>query len=104
MVTEDVQGPFKGRINVEAVARILGLIASVPNKRGTPLAGDIDGRFDFWFDGGACQQITGWNEYVFQDGTVAEDWVVPRLTVMIRFPDGRRVRVQQESGGKREAA
>lgn len=61
------------------------------------MAGDVDGDFDFWFDGGACRQITGWNEYVFHDGTVAEDLVTPGLIIVIRFPDGRRVSLRQES-------
>jgi len=88
---------WKSRISEEAVARILGLIATMPNKRDTPLGGDLEGPYDFWFDGGACRTITGWNEFRFQDGTLAQVGSCnPILSVDIRFPDGRRVRVQQE--------
>jgi hypothetical protein len=65
------------------------------------VAGDLDGRFDIWFDGGACEMITGWHEYRFKDGTVAQvGSCIPVLSVTIIFADGRRVHVQQENRDK----
>ena len=88
---------FKNRVKEETVARILELIATVPNRRDTPLVEDLKGPYEFWFDGGACTIVTGWCEYVFQDGTVAIVGTIPALSVTIKFVDGRRVRIQQES-------
>lgn len=95
-MTEDMEEPFKRRVGEHVVAAILELIHSVPNRREKPLAGEVQGRFDFWFDGGACRVMTGWNEYTFADGVVAQVGVIPALSVTIRFPDGRRVHIQQE--------
>jgi len=88
---------MRNRISEEAVARVLGLLAALPNRRGVPLADDPKGDFDFWFDGGACQMITGYNEFRFLDGAIAQVGSCnPLLSVDIQFPDGRRVLVQQE--------
>ena len=57
---------FKDRVDAGAVARILHLIATLPNRRETPIAADLSGNFDFWFDGGAARMVTGWTEYKFQ--------------------------------------
>ena len=90
---------FKNRLSEEAVAHILTLIATTPNRRTKPLPGDPEGRYDFWFDGGACEFITGWNEYVFCDGTVAQvGSCTAALSVSIRFADGRQVVVSQIGG------
>ena len=97
---------FKQRVSEVAVANVLALISATPNRREKPLAGDLDGKssgswkgqYDFWFDGGACEIITGSSRYVFRDGTVAEVAYCPILSVEVRFPDGRRVTVRQESG------
>ena len=58
----------------------------------------LSGEFDFWFDGGTARIQTGYVEYQFADGaraTVAAP--VLALSVTIDFPNGCRVRVQQES-------
>jgi hypothetical protein len=86
---------FKDRIDEEAVARILLLIASVPNRRERPIEGDLPGAFDFWFDGGAARLITGWTEYELADGTRATVGVTPGLSVVIKFQNGRCVSVTQ---------
>lgn len=52
--------------------------------------------FDFWFDGGAGRVLTGWEEFVFENGAQAEVAAqVPSLSVTIDFPDGRRVEIRQ---------
>lgn len=63
---------WKNRVSEEAVARILGLMAAAPNRHEVRLDGDLVGHFDYWFDGGACVEVTGWNRFEFQDGTVAD--------------------------------
>ncbi len=94
----DIPELWKQRVSEEAVANVLALISAPPNRREKPLAGDLERRFDFWFDGGACAIITGWNEYVFREGTVAQVGSCnPTLSVSVRFPDGRRVTVEQKS-------
>ncbi len=96
-MTQEIEELFKRRVDEKVVAGILELIHAVPNKRERPLPGDREGRFSFWFDGGACREITGYNEYVFRDGVVAQvGSCIPALSVTIHFPDGRRVQVQQE--------
>ncbi len=95
-MTQDIEELFKRRVDEKVVAGILELIHAVPNKRDRPLPGDPEGRFDFWFDGGACTAMTGYNEYVFRDGVVAQVGSIPALSVTIHFPDGRRVQVQQQ--------
>lgn len=97
-MAEDIAELFKKRISEGDVANVLAMVLALPNKREKPFAGDLEGPYDFWFDGGACRIITGWNEFVFRDGTVAEvGSCVPVLSVSIRFPDGRRVSVQQQT-------
>jgi hypothetical protein len=87
---------MRNRVSEEAVARVLGCVAALPNRREAPLVDDPKGDFDFWFDGGTCRMITGYNEFRFQDGTIAHVVVSPLLAVEISFPDGRRVRVHQQ--------
>jgi len=69
----------------------------LPNKRTEPIPGDLHGKFDFWFDGGAGQNITGWDEYDLADGTRVLVGAVPFLSVTIQFSNGTRVKIQQES-------
>ncbi len=89
---------FENRISEEAVARILYLIASLPNRRETRLPEDTAGDFDYWFDGGACKVETGVKHFVFQDGTRAElTTPVPRLSLSVQFPGGHTVSVLQKS-------
>lgn len=91
---------WQDRIAESAVARILHLIANIPNRRTKPIAGDLRGDFDFWFDGGAARLVTNWTEYHFADGTRATTEVAPRLTVAIRFHDGRCIEVVQIPEGE----
>lgn len=96
-MTQSIEELYKRRVNEKVVAGVLELICAVPNKRDKPLPGDLEGRFDFWFDGGASIEMTGWRRYQFRDGVVAEVGSCnPVLDVSICFPDGRRVHVQQQ--------
>ena len=72
---------------------ITGEIRYVEGERPGPE--DLAGEFDFWFDGGACRQITGYTEYQLADGTVATNAVTPGLSLSIQFPDGRRVGIRE---------
>lgn len=85
-----------GRVNEDQVARILQLIATAPNRRELRQAGDLDGDYEYWFDGGAIRIVTGTTRFFFQDGTIAEIIVSPILSVHIRFRDGHVVGVHQE--------
>lgn len=85
----------KTRVRADDVARILSVIASPPNRRKKPLAGDMEGEFDEWFDGGAVRFITGKTEYHFSDGTRAAVGVFDYLAVIIIFSNGDTVEVTQ---------
>ena len=105
----DLDERFKRRIDERAVAgavaKVLHCIANAPNKREKPMAGDLSGTFDFWFDGGAARVQTGHVEYEFADGTRAEMAApVWALSVTIVFPNGCQVRVRQESPGSEQPA
>jgi hypothetical protein len=100
VTTMDFRKRFERRVDGELVSEILRCIATLPNKRIRPVAGDLQGAFDFWFDGGAAKIQTGYVEYGFTSGahaTVGDP--IPALSVTIDFPNGSRVRVQQESWG-----
>src|SRR5215467_7687666 len=84
----DNEGPFRNRVSEEQVAQVLRLIATLPNKRERPIAGDLPGTFDFWFDGGAGRIVTGWNEYDLTNGTRITVGSTPALSVAIEFPNG----------------
>jgi hypothetical protein len=87
---------FENRVTEGVVARILHLIATVPNQREAPAVGDLEGEYDYWFDGGACREHTGSMNFVFQDGTIATVVApVPWLGLDIQFRDGRRVSIRQ---------
>lgn len=95
-MTQNIEAFHKQRVNEKAVASVLQSICAVPNKRAKPLPGDLEGRFDSWFDAGACIVMTGWNRYEFRDGVVADvGSCVPVLSVTIRLPGGGRVDIQQ---------
>ena len=79
---------------IQRVVRILTLIDELPNKRDTPLAGDLKGDFDFWFDGGAGRVVTGYNEYLFEDGTRATNHTTRYLFITIEFKDGGLVSIK----------
>jgi len=93
---KDVEELFRQRISEAQVAQVLQLIGALPNKRDRPTAGDLPGRFDFWFDGGAGQIVTGYNQYDFADGTRAIVVTSPVLEITLQFPNGSRVGIQQE--------
>src|SRR5262245_15498288 len=97
----DREGPFRGRVSEAQVAWVLQLVATTPNRRDRPIAGDLQGKFDFWFDGGAGQVITGWNEYDLTDGTRVVVGTSPVLSVTIQFPSGSRVAINQDSPSAR---
>jgi hypothetical protein len=92
----NVEELFRNRVSEARVAQVLQLVATMPNKREQPITGDLLGKFDFWFDGGAGQIITGWNEYDLTDGTRVTVATIPALSVTIQFSNGSRVRIQQE--------
>lgn len=61
----------------EYTEMIIKLIESRPNRRDSPLAGDLtDYNYSVWFDGGAVIVQTGSTEYHFLDGSIAR---VPTL-------------------------
>ena len=96
----DLNERFRRRVHEENVAEVLRCIATPPNKRDRPIDGDLEGTFDFWFDGGAAKVHTGYIEYAFISGTQATVGVpIPALSVTIGFANGCRVRIQQESWG-----
>ena len=80
-MTVDIEELFRGRVSEEQVAKVLQLIATMPNKRRQPIADDLPGTFDCWFDGGAGRIITGWNEYELADGTRVTVGSIPALSV-----------------------
>jgi hypothetical protein len=97
----DLRDKFARRVDERAVAEILLWIATAPHRRDKPIVGDVQGAFDFWFDGGAGRIQTGYVEYEFTNGaraTVGNP--VPALTVRIDLANGCRVVVQQESWGE----
>lgn len=82
-------------IDPHDIARVLSLIAETPNKRQKPRRTDIPGRFDYWFDGGACADSAGASEFVLADGTRLTVWVRLHLHICIQFPGGTRVEIVQ---------
>ena len=96
----NLRDKFERRVDERAVAEILQWIATEPNRRETPLPGDVEGVFDFWFDGGAGRTETGYVEYRFTNGARATVGApIPALSVAIDFANGCRVTVQQQSWG-----
>ena len=61
--------------------------------RQVPIAGDLSGEYDGWFDGGAFRSETGASVYTFADGSSARVGVHPWLAVVITFADGTEVSV-----------
>jgi hypothetical protein len=92
------------RVDEATVADVLRCIGAPPNKRARPKAGDLVGRYDFWFDGGAAKIETGYIEYSFVSGMRATVRApIPALSVRIDLPNGCRVTVQQEGWGENTA-
>lgn len=85
-----------GQVPIEKVLEILQIINHPPNIREQPLPGDLEGEFDYWFDGGAIQYVTGYTIYRFKDGTEATWYVVPKLSLSIEFANGMKVGIVQE--------
>lgn len=97
----DLTERFERRVSELSVAFVLKSIAEEPHRRKVAASGDLPGEFSYWFDGGAAKIETGYVRYQFMDGTKA---VVgnptPALSISIEFPNGCRVRVQQETWGR----
>ena len=84
-------------VDLSSVLQRLSTVDSPPNLRSTPRPGDLHGKFDRWFDGGALKNVTGWNEYHFSDGTLAVVPTAPTLQVELRFPSGAYVLVHEQA-------
>jgi hypothetical protein len=95
-MTQDVPERFSQRVEEKEVADVLNMIHAARNMRFRPLPGDLKGDYDGWFDGGAIKTETGCTEYHFKNGVTARVPVILTLCVSIRFPDGRRVTIEQE--------
>ncbi len=103
----NLQEALANQIAISEVCRVLGLITTRPNTRHQPQPGDRQDRyFQIWFDGGASYSVTGGaTTYVLDDGVEAVHGVwSSRLSVTIRWPDGRSVKVSQESDRERREA
>lgn len=80
------------------IIHLLTLINDPPNIRNKPKSGDIEGDFDYWFDGGSMRNVTGFTEYLFDDGSHARIPVVPNLTISIHLAIGKNILLQEEKG------
>ena len=80
------------RVNEGDVAAILNLIQSPPNIQPHP----ENPNFKQIFDGGLRTLETGITRYEFSDGTRASVAVLPVLCVSIVFPNGVKIRINQE--------
>lgn len=80
---------------LRCVADGLRCIAEPPNRRQSPVDGDIAGRFDFWFDGGACRAETGLTRFLFVSGMTAQYPVTPGLNITFEFPNGARILLER---------
>jgi hypothetical protein len=83
-------------VETKEVARILNLIASMPNRRERPIEGDIGGDFCYWFDGGAVKYETGPTLFQLTDGIKIWQDVSLQLSLTIIFQDGRQIKIKQE--------
>jgi hypothetical protein len=80
---------------LEEVTRILTLIRTQPSARRAPLPGDLEGRFDVWFDGGAVKHDTGESRYRFADGASATVTSSLRENFLVVLRDGARIGLPQ---------
>ena len=94
---EHTEGRYKQRVDELEVSEVLNMLAGARNTRQQPGPGDLPGEFDAWFDGGAIKWETGCTQYFFANGVTARVPVIPTLCVSIRFPDGRRVAIEQKT-------
>ncbi len=77
------------------VAAILDLMAVPPHRRRRPRAGDLEGNYTDWFDGGAVWEVTGPTRvYRFDDGSEATHHFMLNRSVTIILPDGAEVTVK----------
>ncbi|MCM2256787.1 MAG: hypothetical protein NDJ94_14095 [Vicinamibacteria bacterium] len=89
--------PLHPPADLAHVSRVLWAIAAMPHRRDRPVAGDLEGDWDFWFDGGACRCTTDVNNFTLQDGS--EAWLsTSSLTLRggVRLPDGKVVTFGEE--------
>ena len=90
--------PLTPPASLDAVARILRLVAEMPCRRDRPTPGDLQGSYDVWFDGGACRYLTSVNAFDFVDGSSA--WlstVSPRLKGGLTLASGESVSFSQDA-------
>src|SRR6187549_3936341 len=91
------------------LSRILATIARPPNARSQPLPGDLDVSATFFFDGGACVEITGGgSDYSFADGTTARvtpayPWAPDGFSISVTL-GGRTFTLREEPLGRRRDA
>ena len=71
---------------IAKVGKVLTLMSASPNYRNRPLAHDLQGDFDMWFDGGAVKRDTGVSSWTFTDGTTATMVVSPGADIFITLP------------------
>jgi len=85
------------RVPETEVARILSLIAAEPGRRAKRRPDDLEGPYDYWFDGGAVSMLTQHIRYHFADGSEAYRAISPhRLSLTIVLPSKERVTIAQE--------
>ena len=85
------------------VGRILTLMSELPDQREEPHEGDLQGNFDWWFDGGAVKHDTGLSTYHFADGAKAITGTSLALGVSIELPDGRIIVVSERKNDGEQA-
>lgn len=91
---QSVPSLVERRSLVDRITRVLSAIGDPPGRRDQPRAGDLQGAYEFWFDGGAAIQHTGPSrQFDFDDGTIALESTKFGFGVSIRFPDGCEVAV-----------
>jgi hypothetical protein len=76
------------------IAHVLSVISDPPGRRERPQPGDLEGGYEFWFDGGASIHHTGpHRQYDFVDGTTAWESTKYGFGIRIRFPDGSEITI-----------
>jgi hypothetical protein len=88
-------------VSLHDLLHILILIERMPNAREQPLPDDLEGNYDYWFDGGAMRVVTGYNVFDFKDGSRATMHEIPFFDIGIEFSNGARIRIRQQ-GEKRQ--
>lgn len=95
-------GRQEASVGIDDLARILRLIAEEPNARRFPRPGDIEGKFDQWFDGGARLAHTGGRTfYDFANGDRAcVDNPFGGSSILVILKDGRRAKIDRAWTGE----